>query len=106
MSSLPDLVERLAALTEDHVRAASTMDARLVSELARQRADLQFELKVQLRARPELDDAAKARTRAATEHLARAERRFERVVGHVLRAFPAARPKPPPTYGRTGRLGR
>ena len=106
MVPLYDLVERLAALTEDHVAAATALDAPRVDQLARQRADLQFELRVRLRTPPTLDDADKARTRAAAERLSRAERRFERIVGNVLHLISPVKVRQPTTYGRTGRLGR
>jgi len=105
MSSLPELVERLADLTEEHVRSATQLDVGRMQTLTDERADLQFELRLLLREHAAaLDGEDKLRTREATLRLAAAERRFERVVGVVVRGL-GGDGKSPETYDPSGRLG-
>lgn len=101
--SIAAMVERLAELTESNVSAATALDSPRVSVLARERADLMFELRICLERGVTLDEPERARTRAATERLARAEHRLGRTVNSVLNLFA------PPTasavvYGREGIL--
>ncbi len=99
---LPQLVQTLVGVTEEHVDAAVALDAERVASLARRRADLLFELDIALQSKPRLTDAQKREVRLNTERLARAERRLAHVIGHVLTVLT---PAVPTVYGRSGRLG-
>jgi len=99
---LPELVQTLADLTEQHVSAAVALDAERVSRLSRRRSDLLFELDIALQSKPSLTDAQRREARRQTERLARAEQRLAKVIGHVLTVLT---PAVPTVYGRTGRLG-
>lgn len=100
--TLPELVETLSELTEEHVSAAVALDTRRVTQLSRRRADLLFELDIALQSKPTLTDAQKRDVRRHTERLARAEQRLAHVIGHVLTVLT---PTVPTVYGRSGRLG-
>ncbi|MEN0065227.1 MAG: hypothetical protein AAGA48_23990 [Myxococcota bacterium] len=100
--TLPEMVERLAELTEQHVAAAVALDAATVAAMARRRVDLLFELDIALQSKPTLTDAQRRETKQQTERLARAEQRLAHVIGHVLTVLT---PTVPSVYGRTGRLG-
>ena len=100
---IADMVEQLADLTESSVSAATSLDAPRVGLLARERADLMFELQIQLQARPTLEEHERARARAATERLAQAEHRLDRTVNTLLRFL--SPPSPSATvYGRSGSI--
>ena len=103
MSDIADMVEKLASLTESNVTAATSLDAIRVGLLARERADLMFELKICLQNRTELSEPERTRTRAATERLARAEHRLDRAVNSLLNVLepPSASPT---VYGRQGNI--
>ena len=101
--SIACMVEQLAELTESNVAAATSLDAPRVGVLARERADLMFEIQILLRSGVALDESERARTRAATERLARAEHRLGRTVNSLLNilAPPSAEAL---VYGREGTL--
>ena len=97
------MVEQLADLTESNVHAATSLDAPRVGLLARERADLMFELEILLQERPELPEPERSRARAATERLARAEFRLGRTVNNILNIL--APPSADATvYGREGKI--
>ena len=100
---LPDLVEQLAELTEAHLAAAIALDARNVDILAHQRADLLFEVQVQLHGSTDLSPEDRERTRVAARRLALAEGRLDRTVNSVLRVL-EPNPRGPSVYGRQGRM--
>ena len=103
MSQISDIVERLAHLTESNVSAVTTLDAPRVGLLARERADLMFELRIRLQNDPGSRDLDRERTRAASERLARAEHRLDRALKSLLRVLEP--PSSCPTiYGRTGKI--
>ena len=103
MSELAEMVEALADLTEAHVSAAANLNTDEVERLAQRRTDMLFELKICLSGHPPLDAGDRERVQDATQRLARAEHRFERTVGSLLRVL-----NPPPrsagVYGRKGQL--
>jgi len=100
--TLPELVETLANLTEEHVSAAVELDTARVSRLSRLRSDLLFELNIAIQTKAPLTDVQRREARRQTERLARAEQRLAQIIGHVLTVLT---PVVPTVYGRTGRLG-
>lgn len=97
------MVEQLAELTESSVAAATSLDAPRVGVLARERADLMFDIEIRLRSGVALDEPERARTRAAAERLSRAEHRLGRTVTCLLNIL-APPTAPPLVYGRAGTL--
>lgn len=101
---LLDLVERLTDITARALDAAKELRATDLRDLDRQRADLIFELQLEVRSPPALEPAQKAALRDLLHRLGELETRLERVAGLVTHAFRPLTPPKPVTYAPTGTL--
>ncbi|MBN2800866.1 MAG: hypothetical protein JXX28_17145 [Deltaproteobacteria bacterium] len=105
MSSHPlhALLDQLHALTGEQLEAARRLDGARLTELNDQRTALNFELQLALETEVPEDERAHLAHRA--RELAGLERRLHGVASTVVEALDAAIPtRPPPVYGRTGRI--
>ncbi len=101
MCEVAEMVEQLAVLTEAQVSAATSLNAPAVSELARERADLMFELEILLQSSPPLSEGEQIRVHSAAQRLARAEHRLGRALESLISVLQP--PSEAPTiYGRRG----
>lgn len=102
--SLLGLVERLTEVTEQALDAAKELRAADLRLLDRRRADLVFELQLEVRSPPDLESHERIALREALEHLRSLESRLERVARVVTHALRPPGPPKPVIYAPTGTL--
>ncbi len=100
-----DLIRRLTAVTTDQVVAARKLDTVELDRLNAIHADLVFRLEVAFQDPVPADGALRAELKATAHELVQARERLRWVTGTVVQVLDRVLPtRPPPVYGKRGRL--
>ena len=104
MSATLELVHALEQATWAQLEAARILDGAGLDLANARRADLLFELEIELQERPRLVASEREALRAALERLQRLEERVVTVSASVVQVLDAAVPRTTGTYTRGGRI--